>query len=144
MTDAETVLAFLQCEQRWLGVLAELRTVHTSVLGKRMTAVQWLPDGGRGSFGWLGYYWEAPPFWFGYGLRSGAWLPLIECDIRRCDPAFVLQLEAVLPATWREVDRIDGCFWRLWAPVECQGDTQAQKAWLADRSRELHEFTVTA
>ena len=29
MTDAETILAFLQCEQRWLGVLAELRAVKT-------------------------------------------------------------------------------------------------------------------
>jgi len=144
MTDAQKLTAFVQCEQRWLGVLTELRNLHGTGLGKRMTAVQWLPDGSRGSYGWLGYYWESPPFWFGYGLRHEAWLPLIECDIRRCDPAFVTQLEAHLPSTWSDVDRLGGAFWRLWAPDQGEGRAPAQLKWLSDRSRELHEFTVTA
>lgn len=142
MTDAQKLVDFAQCEQRWFGVLGELRTLHASGFGKRMTGIQWLPDGGRGSFGWLGYYWETPPFWFGYGLRQGSWLPLIECDIRRCDPVFVTQLEANLPSTWRDVDRLGGCFWRLWSPAQCEGDAPAQMKWLSDRCRELHEFTV--
>ena len=142
MTDAQNLLAFVQCEQRWLSVLMELRVLHGEGIGKRMAAVQWLPDASRGSFGWLGYYWEAPPFWFGYGLRDNAWLPLIECDVRRCDPAFVIQLEANLPSTWSDVNRVDACYWRLWSPVAAQGDRAAQLKWLSDRSRELHEFTV--
>jgi len=125
-----------------VNVLAEVRSLHDASLGKRMTPVQWLPDGALGSFGWLGYYWESPPFWFGYGRKNGSWLPLIECDIRRCDPAFMLQLEANLPSTWQHVDRLAGCFWRLWAPPELQ-EPLGQVGWLSERSRELHEFTVT-
>lgn len=141
MTDAEVIEAFCASERRWIAVLSELRGFHERFMGKRTTAVQWLPDGGHGSCGWLGYYWASPPFWFGYGRRGAHWLPLIECDIRRCDPAFMLQLEANLPATWQDVDRLAGSFWRLWAPALVT-DSKAQVDWLMERGRELHEFSV--
>jgi hypothetical protein len=141
MTDAEIIDQFLVAERRWLGVLAEVRAMHERALGKRMTPVQWLPESGHGSCGWLGYYWMSPPFWFGYGRRAESWSPLIECDVRRCGPVFVLQLEANLPSTWKEVDRLAGCFWRLWAPPDLR-EAQEQTDWLSERSRELHEFSV--
>ena len=143
MTDAETLRAFIACEQRWLAVLAATRKLHSETLGKRLTNVHWLPEVNRGSCGWLGFYWESPPFWFGFGLRGDLWLPLIECDVRRCDPNFVVQLAAELPAAWRRIDRLTGRYWRLWAPASQSGRPRAQVTWLAKRSRELHEFTVT-
>lgn len=143
-SDAGVWRAFVQAEQRWLAVLAPTRALHEAGLGQRLTAVQWLPELGRGSCGWLGYYWEAPPFWFGFGLRGTTWLPLIECDVRRCDPDFLNQLEVSLPAAWRTIDRAVGRYWRLWSPPEIEGDSAAQIAWFDRRSRELHEFTVSA
>lgn len=141
MTDAQIIDLFLESERRWIGVLTRLRTLHERALGKRIAPVQWLPERGRGNFGWLGYFWESPPFWFGYGRRGPHWLPLIECDIRRCDPTFVLQLEANLPANWQQLDRLARRYWRLWAPAELD-DAEDQLAWFADRSHELHEFAV--
>lgn len=143
MTDAELIDLFLKGERRWIGVLNRLRTSHERALGKSLTPLRWLPERGRGNLGWLGYYWATPPFWFGYGRRGPHWLPLIECDIRRCDPEFVLQLEANLPSSWRRLDRLAGRYWRLWAPANLT-EVDGQFDWLSGRSHELHEFTVTS
>lgn len=141
MKDGAVWEAFVRCERRWLAVLLRTRALHENPLGKRMTPVRWLPERGRGTCGWLGYYWEAPPFWFGFGPQKRAWLPLIECDVTRCDPKFIQQLESHLPAGWRDVDKKAGRYWRLWAPSKLEGDDGGQVEWFAARSRELHEFT---
>lgn len=143
MTDAEIWQAFVHCERRWLSVLTKTRALHSGPLGKQLTPIQWLPERSRGSCGWLGFYWQSPPFWFGFGPHGGAWLPLIECDVARCKSAFVDELEAKLGGAWRGVDRRAGRYWRLWAPASCEGKERTQVEWFAARSRELDEFTVS-
>lgn len=141
-TDAEIIRLLQGRERRWLEVLAALRRDHETSLGHQVAPVQWLAIPNLSALGWLGYYWVNPAFWFGFGMRSEGWLPLIEGDVRRCDPGFMDELCLRLPGAWGDLDKTGNPYWRLWAPAGCEGQPADQLSWFIERSHELHEFAV--
>lgn len=143
MTDAEVLHLFLQRERRWSAVLHDLREFHVTHIGKEVTPVTWMPGSPTmGTHGWFGYYWRKEIFWFGYGLRGGSWLPLIESDRRSAHSESWNTLRQSLPQAWEVVDADSNAFARLWAPVDLDEDDESQRQWFRERSLELHEFAI--
>jgi len=143
MTDAEVLREFLRREQRWGRTLQALNLFHQSHLGKLTTQIQWIGGRELGRLSWLGFSWHEEMFWFGYGLREGTWLPLIEADQRSKYSSVWQSIEAQLGRQWEAITTEGKLYRRLWAPASLAGSEHDELEWFKARSKELHEYLVT-
>lgn len=125
----------------WVSLLERLRGLHARDLGRNPQPVGWIAGDTLGPISWLGYFWEPERFWFGYGFHLGEWMPLIEADIRRPAAKAWLELRAQLPGAWTV--EVGGAYARLWATLAPSADAEQQFNWFAERSRELHEYSLS-
>lgn len=133
---------FHEREREWFRLLESAREDHLANAGRQSGHVQWHAQIGIGSHVWLGFYWLRPPFWFGYGLSTNGWLPVVDASGRGCPMDVVIRLRDHLPHIWRDMDFSQKTYWRLWAPTDTPDTADAHLKWLKARGRELHEFLV--
>ncbi len=142
MNNTELLRSFLEREKEWVRTLETVREQLRVTVGRPTGHIQWHAEIGIGTHAWLGYYWQDPPFWFGYGLGPHGWLPVVDASGRGCPLGVVMRLRDNLPHIWRELDFSRKTYWRLWAPADMVDTAEIHIQWLLARSRELHAFLV--
>lgn len=140
LSDAQLLAHLNQRHARWVALLEAVRRDQLARTGRSVGPVHWIGSPNLGPWTWLGFFWEAERFWFGFGFTGKDWRLLVEAEARHPASRVWPLLRKQLPEVWnynRQGDHLRLCLGSGQAQT-----TSAQRSWLQARSRELDEFAV--